>query len=127
MSNNEIIPDRNIRIAKIFFTSSNGNLKLIGAMKFAGCETPEKKEGTIYQRVRRASQTLQKKLDSAPSNVPPSVEFNPSAIGTNNFSLSSSYITSSDSNSSLSLASTAFNSTARRSLSSELASPVNIK
>ena len=70
---------------------------------------------------------MQKKLDVAPSKVPPSVECNPSAIGTDNSSLSSNYISNSNSNSSLSLASTAFNLTARQSISSELASPVNIK
>ena len=78
-------------------------------MKITGYETPEGKVGTIYHRVRHASQTMQKNLDGALSNVPPSVEYNPSAIGTNNSSFSSNYIAYSNSNSSLSSASTAFN------------------
>ena len=60
---------------------------------------------------------MQKKLDGALSNVPPSVECNPSAIGTDNSSLSSNYIAPLNSNSLLSFTSVAFNSTARRSLS----------
>ena len=87
-------------------------------MKIAGYETPERKGGTIYQRVHRAPQTIQKNLDGYPSNAPPSVECNPSAIDTDNFSFASNYIDTSNSNSSLSLASTEFNYTSRRSLSS---------
>ena len=127
MSNHESSPERKLRIATRVFTSSEGKLKLSDVMKITGYETPERKGGTIYQRVRRAAQTIEKKIDGAPSNAPPSVECNPSAICTDNLSLSSNYISPSDSNSSLLLASTAFNSIARRSLSSELASPVNIK
>ena len=127
MSNHESIPERKLRIATRVITSSEGNSKLSDAMKITGNETPERKWGTIYQRVCRSAQTIQKKLDGALSNVPPSVECNPSAIGTNNSSLSSNYIAPSNSNSLLSPASTAFNSTARQSLSSKLASPVNIK
>ena len=118
MSIHEISPERKLRIATRVFTSSKGNLKLSDAMKIVGYETPESKVGTIYQRVCRADQTMQKKLDGAPSNVPPSVECNPSAIGTDNSSLSSNYIYPSDSNSSLLSASNTFNLTARRSLSS---------
>ena len=127
MSNHESIPERKLRIAARVFTSSEGNLKLSDAMKIAGYETPERKGVTIYQRVCCASRKTQKKLDGAPSNVPPSVEFNPSAIGTNNLSLSSNSIDNLNNNSSLLPTHTAFNSTARRSISSELASPVNIK
>ena len=87
-------------------------------MKIAGYETLESKGGTIYQRVCRATQTTQKKLDGALSNVPPSVECNISEIGTDNSSFSYNSIAPSNSNSSLSPASTAFNSTARQSLSS---------
>ena len=99
------------------FTSSEGNLKLSDAMKIAGYETPEIKGGIIYQRVRRSEQTMQKNLDGALINFPPSVECNPSAIGTDNLSLSSNYIAPLNSNPSLSLASTAFNLNARQSLS----------
>ena len=127
MSNRESIPERKLRIATRVFTSSKGNQKLSDTMKIAGYETPERKGGTIYQCVRRAAQKIQKKLYGAPSNVPPSVECNPSAIGTDNLSLPFNYIAPLNSNSSLSPASTAFNLTSRRSLSSELSSPVNIK
>ena len=96
-------------------------------MKIMGYETPERKGVTIYQRVCRSAQTMQNNLDGDPSNVPPSVECNPSAIGTDNLSLSSNSIAPLNSNSLLSPTSTAFNSTARRSLSSELAIVVNIK
>ena len=70
---------------------------------------------------------MQNKLDGALSNVPPSGECNPSAIGTDNLSLSYNSIAHFNSNSLLSPAYTAFNSTSRQSLSSELASPLNIK
>ena len=60
---------------------------------------------------------MKNNIDGAPSNVPPSVECNPSAIGTDNSSFSSNYIAPSNSNPSLLPASTAFNSTAGRSLS----------
>ena len=127
MSNHESIPERKLRIATRVFTSSEGNSRLSNTMKILGYETPERKGGTIYQRVCRAAQTMQNKLDGALSNVPPSGECNPSAIGTDNSSLSYNSIDPSNSKSSLSPASTAFNSTARRSLSSELSSVVNIK
>ena len=127
MSNHESSPERKLRIATIVFTISKGNLRLGDAMKIAGYETPERKGGTIYHRVRCASQTMQKKLDSSPSNVPPSVECNPSVIGMDNSSLLSNYIAPYNSKPSLLPASTAFNSTPRRSLSSELDIPVNIK
>ena len=108
-------------------TSSEGNLKLSDAMNIARYETLERIVSTIYQCVCRAAKTIQKNLDGATSNVPPSVECNQSAIGTDNLSLSSNYIAPMNSNSSLLPASTAFNSTSRRSLSSELSSPVNIE
>ena len=92
MSNHESIPDRNLRIATRVFKSSEGNLKLSDAMNIVGYETLERRVSTIYQCVFRATQTIQKKLDVALSNVPPSVECNPSAIGTDNSSLSSNYI-----------------------------------
>ena len=116
MSNNESSPERKLRITTRVFTSSGGNLKLSDAMKIAGYETLERKVGSIYQRVCCASQKMQKNLDSALSNVPPSVECNPSAIVTDNLSLSSNSIAPSNSNYLLSPASTAFNLTARRSL-----------
>ena len=59
---------------------------------------------------------MQKKLVSAPSNVPPSVEFNTSEIGTDNSSLSSNYIAPSNSKSFFSPDSNAFNLTARQIL-----------
>ena len=61
---------------------------------------------------------MQKKVVGAPSNVPPSVECNPSEIATDNSSLSSNYVAPLNSNSSLYPASTAFNLTTRRILSS---------
>ena len=73
MSNHYIRPDRKLRITKRVFTSSEGNLKLSDAMKIMGYGTPERKGGTIYQRVRHAAQTMQNKLDGALSNFPPSV------------------------------------------------------
>ena len=66
----ESITERKLRIATGVFTSSRGNLKLSDAMEIGGYETPERKVGTIYQRVCCASQKMQKKLDGAPSNVP---------------------------------------------------------
>ena len=73
MSNHESITERKLRIATGVFTSSRGNLKLSDAMEIGGYETPERKVGTIYQRVCCASQKMQKKLDGALSNVPTSV------------------------------------------------------
>ena len=84
MSNHEISPERNLRIATRVFTSSEDNLKLSDAIKIAGYETPERKGGKIYQHARRSAQKMQKNLYGALSNVPPSVEYNPSAIGTDN-------------------------------------------
>ena len=92
MSNHESIPERKVRIVVRVFTRFEGSLKLSGAMKIAGYETLERKGGIIYQCVRRAACKMQKKLDGALSNVTPSVECNPSAIGTDNSSLSSNYI-----------------------------------
>ena len=92
MSNHESSPERKLRIATRVFKRSEGNLKFSDAMNIAGYETLERRVSTIYQCVFRAAQTIQKKLDGAPSNVPPSVECNPSAIGTDNSSLSSNYI-----------------------------------
>ena len=109
MSNHEGIPDRNLWIVTRVFTSSEGNLKVSDTMNIAGYETPERKEVALYQLVHRASQTMQKKLDSALSNVPPSVECNPSAIGTDNSPLSSNSISPSNGKSSLLPAYTAFN------------------
>ena len=100
------------------FASSKVNLKLSDATKITGYETPERKVGTIYQHVLCYAQIIQKKLDSALSDVLPSVECNPSEIGTDNSSLSSNYIAPLNSNSSLLPASTVFNSTASRSPSS---------
>ena len=127
MSNHESSPERKLRITTRVFTSSGGNLKLSDAMKIAGYETLERKVGAIYQRVCCASQKMQKNLDSALSNVPPSVECNPSAIVTDNSSFSSNYIATPNRNLSLLPDSTEFNLTERRSLSSELSSTVNIK
>ena len=73
MSNHESSPERKLRIVTRVFTSSEGTLKLSDAMKIAGYETPERKGGTTYQHVFRAAQTMQNKLDGAPSNVPPSI------------------------------------------------------
>ena len=87
MSNHESDSERKLRISTQVFTRSEGNLKLSDAMKIAGYETLERKGVTIYQRVCRAAQTMQNNLDGDPSNVPPSVECNPSAIGTDNSSL----------------------------------------
>ena len=99
MYDHESSPERKPRIATRVFTSSEGSLKLIDAMKIAGYDTPERRGGTIYQRVRCAAQKMQNKLDGATSNVPPSVECNKSAIGTDNSTLSSNYSASSNSNS----------------------------
>ena len=109
MSNHESIPERKLRIATRVFTSSEGNLKLSDAMKIAGYETPERKGGTIHKLVYCSDQTIQKNIYGALSNVPPSVECNPSVIGTDNLSLSSNYIAPLNSNSLLSPASTELN------------------
>ena len=87
MYNHESSPERKHRIATRVFTSSEGNLKLSGAIKITGHEIPERKAGTIYQCVRCAAHKMQKKLDGAPSNVHTSIECNPNAIGTDNLSL----------------------------------------
>ena len=73
MSNHESTPERKLRVATRVFKSSEDNLKLSDAMKIAGYKTPERKGGTIYQRVCRTAQKMLKNLDSASSNVPPSV------------------------------------------------------
>ena len=76
MSNHESIPEKKLRIATRVFTSSEGNLKLSDAMKILGYETLERKGGTIYKRVCRAAQKMQKNLDGDPINVTPSVDCN---------------------------------------------------
>ena len=98
MYNHESIPERKLRVVARVFTSSEGNLKLSDKIKIAGYETPERKGGTIYQHVCRAAQTMQKNLDGAQINVPPSVECNPSAIDTDNSSLSYNSIAPSNNN-----------------------------
>ena len=51
-------PIRKLRIASRLFAYSEGKMKIMDAMKVAGYGTPERKPGTIYQRVRRAGEAL---------------------------------------------------------------------
>ena len=63
---NEDEPKRKLRIASRLFAYSEGNMKITDAMKVAGYETPERKPGTVYQRVRRAGVALLESRNEPP-------------------------------------------------------------
>ena len=49
-------PEQKLRIAIRVYASAEGNMKVSDAMRVAGYYTPERKGGTIYQRVRQTAQ-----------------------------------------------------------------------
>ena len=51
-------PEQKLRIAIRVYASAEGNMKVSDAMRVAGYCTPERKGGTIYQRVRRTAQSI---------------------------------------------------------------------
>ena len=51
-------PERKLRIASRLYAYSEGQMKLTDAMKVAGYATPERKRGTVYQRVRRTAAAI---------------------------------------------------------------------
>ena len=67
-------PDRKLRIATRVYASAEGNMKISDAMQVAGYCTPDRKGGTIYQRVRRTAQSLLAKGNATLAMVPPSIE-----------------------------------------------------
>ena len=114
MGDDEGDASQKLRIASRLFACSEGNIKLCDAMKVAEYETPERKGGTVYQRIDCNALMLWNKIDSDIKSIPLSVMFPISEASINNLSLLSSA-----SSSRLTLA-YYYNTSSRRSLTREL-------
>ena len=67
-------PDRKLRITTRVYASAEVNMKFSDAMKVAGYCTPDRKCGTIYQRVRCTAQALVANGEKSSATVPPSID-----------------------------------------------------
>ena len=63
---NEDEPNCKLCIASRLFAYSEGKMKITDAMKVAGYKTLERKDGTVYQRVRRAGEALRRSHTDPP-------------------------------------------------------------
>ena len=63
MSKDNGSPERKLQIASRLIGCSEGTMKIADAMEIAGYLTPEQRGGTIYQRIRRAGQSISKKIE----------------------------------------------------------------
>ena len=62
-------PERKLRIASRLYAYSEGKMKLTDAMKVAGYATPERKRGTVYQRVRRTAAAISTTNGKPPATI----------------------------------------------------------
>ena len=69
MTDDDDEPARKLRIASRLYAYSEGEMKCTDAMKVAGYATPERKRGTVYQRVRRTAARLSMTSKNPPATV----------------------------------------------------------